>query len=81
MPKAAWRYLREEFFGPDIRSSWVTAPAYNRISFAFIRVHLRFQTGTSRKNRNLRLRDFARDDSGRRQEAQAGPRGLTILER
>ena len=30
--------------------SWVTAPAYNRISFAFIRVHLRFQAGTSRKN-------------------------------
>ena len=53
MPEAAWRTwrsLREEFFGRDIRSSWVTAPAYNRISFAFIRVHLRFRAGTSRRN-------------------------------
>ena len=53
MPEAAWRAwrsLREEFFGTDIRSSWVTAPAYNRISFAFIRVHLRFRAGTSRRN-------------------------------
>ena len=38
-------------------------PAYNRISFAFIRVHLRFRAGTSRKNRKpanfAKIRDFA----------------------